>query len=181
MGRVLTARELSTVQLIALRDDVKAKLLAFAVKETGKNAADLVVRDLLPSNDLSFNNEKWCNQTALPSGAWTNDFSKQLPKTKFVAFYGVINHADIPTVLGTKFKLGSTGQTTLDVVMHGRMRAEEVSKALFDPIFYKGEAYIYIEHYQASGSTVAQYAEELELLAFVCEPYGELISGPQKV
>jgi len=182
VARVLVARELSTTQLIAMRDDVKAKLLAFAAKETGKPASDFVVRDAMPLTDFGFATEKWCNQlgAGIATATWTKDWTKELPKTKFVAFYGFIDHADSPVLLGAKFKVGANGQTTRDVVMFGRMRVEDVVKCYHEPVLYKGQETIYLELYQASGSTLAQYAEELEMMCLVAEPYGEVISAPVK-
>ena len=179
LARVLMARELSTAQIISMRDNIKQKLLNFAVKESGKNASELLIRDAMPLTDFDFNSEKWCNQTTQVLSTWTRDWSKELPKTKFIAFYGVVNHTDDPTIIGSKFKVGASGQTVRDVVMHGKMRAEEVVKCYFDPILYKGQETIYVEHYTIAAGGVAQYAEEIELLAFVCEPYGAVISAPQ--
>lgn len=176
MARVLVARELSTSQIIALRDDIKARLLAFAMQETGKTATELLVRDAMPYEDFTFNSNKWCNQTAQVNVTWTKDWSKELPKTKFASFYGFLNHADVAYILGTKYKIGSSGQSTKDIVMHGKMRAEEVAKCYHEAVMYKGADTIYVEHYQASGGALAQYGEELELLCFVCEPYGAEIS-----
>lgn len=151
-------------------------MIAFATKETGKAASEFVIRDGMALQDFSFASEKWCNQTAQVAVTWTKDWSKELPKTKFVAFYGIGNNDDDPTIIGTKFKVGTNGQTTRDVVMHGKMMLEEVLKAYFEPILYKGTETIYVEHYTKSASTIAQYAEEIELFCLVAEPYGEVIS-----
>lgn len=180
MGRILTARELSTTQVISIRDDVKRKLLEFAVKETGKDASEFIVRDIMANQDLSFLTEKWCNQTELVTVAWTKDFSKELPKTKFASFYGFISHTDNPYIIGTKYKVGVNGQTTRDVIMHGRMRAEEVVKCYHDAILYKGGETIYVDHYNENSSNITQYAEQLELMGLIAEPYGEVISVPTK-
>lgn len=180
MARILTARELSTTQIISLRDDVKRKLIDFAVKETGKKIEDFVVRDIMAKQDLGFANEKWCNQTALVTVDWTKDFSKELPKTKFASFYGLVSHADSPYIIGTKYKVGLNGQTTRDVIMHGRMRAEDVVKCYHDAVLYKGTETIFVEHYNENSSNIAQYGEALELLGLVAEPYGEVISVVQK-
>lgn len=179
MGRILTARELSTAQIISIRGDVRSQLLAFAVKETGKDPSEFVVRDIMAYQDLSFASEKWCNQTALVTVAWTKDFTKELPKTKFMAFYGLISHTDNPYIIGTKYKVGVNGQTTRDVIMHGRMRAEEVVKCYHDALLYKGGETIYVEHYNENSSNITQYAEALEIMGLVAEPYGEVISAPK--
>ncbi|MEM2849058.1 MAG: hypothetical protein QXI36_02140, partial [Candidatus Bathyarchaeia archaeon] len=128
-----------------------------------------------PKDDFDFNGVEWQNQTAIANAdTWTKDWSKELPKTKFVAFYGFVNHSDNPKIIGTKFKEGSTGQTTRDVVMHGRMRVEDVPKCFFEPVIYKGGETVYVEHYAIS--SLAGGDEELEFLALVCEPYGAVIS-----
>jgi len=178
MARIMTARELSTTQIISIRDEVKRKLIAFATRETGKSAKEFCVRDAMAKQDFGLNTEKWDNESTLTAGAWTKDWSKELPKTKFVAFYGFVNHSDNPQVIGTKFKVGANGQTVRDIVMHGRMRAEDVVKCFFNPIIYKGGETIYIEHYNQSSSDLSAGAEELEFLALVAEPYGEVISEP---
>jgi hypothetical protein len=173
----MTARELSTTQIIAIRDDVKRKLLAFAVQETGKAESDFVVRDAMAYQDFGLGSEKWDNESSLTSVTWTKDWSKELPKTKFVAFYGVVNHSDDPHVIGTKYKVGTNGQTTRDVIMHGRMRAEDVVKCFHEPVLYKGGETIYVEHYNESASALSAGSELIELLALVAEPYGEVISA----
>lgn len=178
MARIRVARELSTTQLIALKEDVKRRLLAYAAKETGKSPDEFVVRDILAGIDLGFGSEKWDNESSLTSVTWTNDWSKELPKTKFVAFYGFINHTDDPLVIGTKFKVGSTGQTVRDIVMHGRMRREDNPKCFFEPVLYKGQETIYVEHYNESGSAITAGSELLEFIALVAEPYGAQISKP---
>lgn len=178
MARIKVARELSTTQIIAIKDEVKRKLIDFATKETGKSASEFCVRDGMAHQDFGLGTEKWDNESTLTHGAWTKDWSKELPKTKFVAFYGVVNHSDNPQVIGTKFKVGSNGQTTRDVVMYGRMYVEDVPKCFFAPIIYKGGETIYVEHYNQSGSDLSAGDELLELLVLVAEPYGEVISEP---
>ena len=178
MARVMTARELSTAQIIAIRDDVKAKLLAFVVKETGKAAKDICIRDAMAYTDFGLGSEKWDNESSLTSVTWTKDWSKELPKTKYVAFYGIVNHTDDMQVIGTKFKVGASGKTVREIVMYGRMKAEEVQKAYFDSVIYKGGETVYIEHYNQSGADIAAGGELIEFLALVAEPYGENISGP---
>jgi len=174
MARIMTARELSTTQIVSIRDDVKARLLAFAIKETGKSASEFVIRDALAKTDFGLGTEEWDNESSLTANTWTEDWSKELPKTKFVAFYGFVNNSDNPQIIGTKFKEGSSGQTTRDVVMHGRMQVEDVPKCYFEPIIYKGGETIYIEHYSVSSLSAGD--EELEFVALVAEPYGEIIS-----
>ena len=176
MARIMTARELSTAQIVAIRDEVKRKLISFAVRETGKSAAEFYVRDGMAGLDFGFGSEKWDNESALAATAWTKDWSKELPKTKFAAFYGFVNHTADPLVIGTKFKVGATGQTTRDIVMHGRMRAEDVVKCLYEPVIYKGGETIYVEHYSESGASIAAGGELLEFLCLVAEPYGEVVS-----
>lgn len=178
MGRVKMARELSTTQIIAVKEDVRKRLLDYAVKETGKKREEFLVRDIMASNDLGLDSEKWDNELAggLTTVAWTKDWSKELPKNKFVAFYGFVNHTDDPQVIGTKFKVGANGQTTREVVMHGRMNREEIPKCFFEPVLYKGTETIYVEHYNQSGSTITEGSELLEFLALVAEPYGDMIS-----
>lgn len=175
MGRILVPRELSTTQLISLREEVGKKLIEFAVKETGKNASEFVIRDALPKTDFGFNSEKWCNQTAITGSTYTKDWTKELPKTKFIAFYGVVNLADTPYIVIVNFKVGANGQTVRDVISISRIRAEDSVKGYFNPVLYKGGETIYVELY--TEETIAQYGEALELMALVAEPYGEVISG----
>jgi len=177
MARVMTARELSTAQIVSIRDDVKAKLLAFAVKETGKAAKDICIRDAMAKTDFGLGSEKWDNESSLTSVTWTKDWTKELPKTKYVAFYGIINHTDDMQVIGTKYAVGANGKTVRDIIMYGRMKAEEVQKAYHEAVIYKGGETIYIMHYNQSGSTITAGNELIELLALVAEPYGENISG----
>lgn len=180
MGRVKMARELSTTQIIAVKEEVVRKLLAYAVKETGKKESEFCVRDAMASNDLGLDSEKWDNELAggLTSVTWTKDWSKELPKNKFIAFYGFVNHTEDIQVIGTKFKVGANGQTTREVVMHGRMKMEDSPKCFFEPVIYKGQETIYVEHYNQSGSTIAEGDELLEFLALVAEPWGDMISKP---
>jgi len=178
MGRVLMARELSTSQLISMRDSIKAQLLAYAVKESGKNASEFIVRDALPLTDFGFTTEAWVNQAVQTVSTWTKDWSKELPKSKFVMFYGAINHSDAPTIILAKFAVGANGQTVKDIVDLGRMKAEDVVKCYFEPIMYKGGDTIHVSLYP--DTTIAIRTEPLQWLVFVAEPYGEVISGPAK-
>ena len=177
MARILTARELSTSQLIAVREDVQTKLVNVASRETGRKASDFVIRDSMPLTDFGFATEKWSNQTAQVDGVWTKDWTKTLPKNTFVAFYGFADNANNPLIIGCKFKVGASGSTVRDVAMFSRMRVEEAVKCYIEPVIYKGDETIYIELYQNSGAVLAQYGEELEIFAFVCEPLGAIISG----
>lgn len=178
MARILTARELSTVQMVSIRDAAKEKLLDYAVRESGKARKDFCVRDAMPLTDFGLGTELWDNNATLVAGTWSNDWSKQLPKTKYVAFYGIVNRSTDPQVIGTKFKVGQSGQTTRDVVMHGRMLAEDTPKCFFETIIYKGDEWIYIEHYNGSTSNLNAGDELIELQALVAELYGDMISGP---
>lgn len=176
MARIKCARELSTTQLIAIKEDVKKRLLDFAVKETGRKREEFCVRDVLALTDLGLDSEIWDNEASggLTATTWTEDWKKELPKNKFIAFYGFVNHTDDPQVIGTKFKEGGEGATTRDIVMFGRMNMEDNPKCFFEPIIYKGGETIYIEHY--SKTTIVEAAELLEFIALVADPYGEVIS-----
>lgn len=176
MGRTKLVRELSTTQILALKEEVKERLIAYAAKETGKDPSEFCVRDVMALTDLGLDSEIWDNEDSggLTATTWTQDWEKELPKTKFVAFYGFVNHTDDPQVIGTKFKVGADGATVRDIIMHGRMHAEDVAKCFFEPVLYKGTETIYVEHY--SKTTIAEAAELLEFLALVAEPWGANIS-----
>ena len=177
MARVMTARELSTAQIVAIREEVKRKLVAYAAKETGKRTEEFAVRDAMAKTDFGLGTEKWDNESTLITVAWTKDWSKELPKSKFVAFYGIVEHTDDMQVIGVRYKVGTAGKTTREVVMFGRMKAEDVLKAFHEPVIYKGGEVIYVEYYNQSGANIAAGGELIELLALVAEPWGETISG----
>lgn len=177
MARILAARELSTAQLISMRDEVVNKLLRFASTETGKAQSEFIVRDIMPKTDLGFNSEAWLNQTELVDATWTKDFTKELPKNSFVCFYGIVKEAESPAIIGTKFKLGAGGATTIDIVMHTRIAVEDIPKGYFSPILYKGGDTIYVEHYQKTGGNLSQYGEAFELMGFIAEPVGVNVSA----
>jgi hypothetical protein len=178
LGRIRTSAEITTGELLGLKTSLANTLKAELAKEIGRKPEEIVVRDVMASNDLGLDSELWDNELAagIATVTWTKDWSKELPKNKMVAFYGIVNHTDNPTFVGYKFKVGANGQTTREVIMAGRGKAEDENKVLFDPIKYKPGETIYVEVYQASGSTVAEGAELVEYLALVAEPYGEMIS-----
>lgn len=182
---------MTITEIRALREKTRQMLLKVAVAETGRTAADFVVRDPFPKDDFSFNGCEWQNQTALAAAStWTKDWSKLLPKTKFVGFYGYFHQTAVvnPTsqkYTGLRYKLGSSGATTLKQLhLQKAQRAcitsvgvTPIIRGYHEPVIYKGEDTIYIEH--EGDATTTQYYDGIGLLGLVCEPYGETISGKQ--
>lgn len=176
--------DMSIAEIKALREEVKARLLAITSKETGKPIGDLVVRDIFPKSDFGFNGVEWQNQTAITSeDTWTKDWTKELPKTKFVGFYGV----DYPVgaeynYYGVSYKLGLAGGTTLKQVhLQKAMRREydtagvlRSARGYHRPVYYKGTQTINLQ--LLANATVTQYYENLQLLGLLCEPKGAVIS-----
>lgn len=180
MGRIRTGDEMTTAELMRLKNSLATSLRNELAKELGRSPSEIVVRDVMAETDLGLDSELWDNELAagIATVTWTKDWSKAVPKNKMVAFYGFVNHTDDPTFIGVRFKSGSAGQTTKDTIMFGRMKAEEQVKCFFDPVKYLPNETIYVEVYQASGSTVTEGSELFEYLALVAEPYGEVISAP---
>jgi len=156
-------------------DELAAEVKALAARETNTSPDDWVVRPALPSVDFDHNKDKWENQTAFGSAnAFQKDWKKELPQNKYVVFYGVVLHADSPTIYAAKFKLGTNGATTLAVEHFEALKEEDNRIAVFDRVLYKQKSYIYIE--LEADATTAQYGEEFELLCLVCEKVGETVS-----
>jgi len=165
-----------TAKIRALGNELKA----LAAKETNTSVNEWVVRDILPKTDLGFNTEKWLNQTAFATAdTWQKDWDKELDSNTYVVFYGVELHALNPTIYGIKFKVGSTGATTIDTIQFQKLKLEEVPIGYFDRIIYRKKKHIYVE--LIADDTTAQYGEEFEILGMLCEPYGEVVSGPDRV
>lgn len=193
---IIPFEDMTVEDIKALREEAKETLLALAMKETGKPAEELVIRDIFPKDDFSFAGVEWQNQLAINAAdTWENDWSKELPKTKFVVFFGVhypISDAT-PTAwkfMGVSYKLGSAGATTLKQVhiqkcqryglVEGATAADvegkiPAARGYHRPVYYKGTDYIYIS--LIANATVTQYYEKIQLLGLICEPYGATISG----
>lgn len=178
MARIRTASEMSLAEVMSLKSRLAVELKNELAKELKRSPDEIVVRDVMAKQDLGLDSEKWDNElsTGLGATAWTKDWSKELPKTKKIGFYGIVNHTDDPQVIGARFKVGAAGGTIRDTVMFGRTKMEEVVKCFFDPIKYKPGETIYMELYNSSGSTIAEGDELIEFLALVAEPYGEVVS-----
>ena len=193
-GFLIPDNEMSKADLKALREEIANNLLDVASRETSRPRSEFVVRDAFPKTDFDFNGCEWQNQTATVADTWTKDWYKELPKQKFVAFYGIIDRsvatkpgsaaAEGYGIQGISYRVGANGATTREQVhlqsaqrefylTSGRSRAVV---AYHKPVYYKGAETIYVAH--IANATVAQYAAQLELLCMVCEPYGEVISGP---
>jgi len=188
--------DITIEEVKALREEVKAKLVAFAAKETGKSPADFVVRDIFPKDDFGFNGVEWQNQTAITAAdTWTKDWSKELPKTQFVAFYGVDYPVGDATpaawkYMGVSYRLGVNGATTLKQVhlqkcqragvTEGATAADveaqiKSARGYHRPVYYKGTDTIYVSLI-ANAAVTALY-EKTQLLGLIAEPYGAVISG----
>lgn len=194
MGFLIPDFNMSVAELKALKAEVKANLLARAAQQTGRPMSEFVVRDIFPKDDFSFNGCEWQNQTAITvADTWTKDWSKELPKSKFAGLYGVIHHAvavkpnagaaEGYVYSGVKYQLGAAGNTVKEQVHLQSMGRNfyltsgitKVPVGLHKPLYYDGSDTIYAS--LISNATISQYAEELELLGMVCEPWGEVISG----
>ena len=182
MARIRTTREITSLELMSLKTTLASKLRADLAKSMNKPITSIYVRDIMADVDLGLDSEKWDNELAggLPTVAWTKDWTKELPKNKKIAFYGIINHTDDPQVIGVKFKTGSDGNTVKDIVMFGRVGREEVPAAFFEAVEYEPSETIYVELYNQSGSTIAEGAELLEYLGLVAEKYGDNISAAKE-
>lgn len=180
MGSIVPRTILEKTQITAKLKAIAGELIALAAKETNTDPSNWVVRDALPATDFGHNKEFWQNQTAIAAvNAWQKDWSQQLPDNKYVAFYGVILHADSPTIYGVKFKVGATGATAIDVIQFEKLTEEDNYIGYFDRILYKKRATIYIE--LIANALTAQYGEEFELLCLVCEKYGEVVSTAERM
>jgi len=180
--------DMTLADIRALREEVKRRLLALAVKTTGKPESDFVVRDIFPKDDFDFNGVEWQNQTAISAAdTWTKDWSKELSKDKFVAFYGVDYKVGAAGVAGWKYegvsyRVGAVGGTTLKQVhiQKAQRHLATTSGAIISgrgyhrPVYYKGTDTVNVQ-LMAKAAVTALY-EQLMLLGLVCEPYGPGIS-----
>jgi len=168
--------EVSPEQMKAVIDAVKTKLMGYGVKYAKKDAEELCVRALMPATDLGLNTEAWDNESTLTANTWSEDWSHELSEDECVVFIGVANRTDNPQVVGTKFKVGSSGNTTRDVQMYEELYVMDEPRGLFkEPIVYVGKETIYIEHYSKTTITAGQ--ELLELIGYIVKPYGNEISA----
>ena len=180
MGNITPRSIVTDNQMLATIKSLKSEIIAMAAKETNSQPGDWVVRDALPLTDFGFNKEKWENQTVFAAiNTWQRDWDHELDDDTYVVFYGVILHDLNPTVYGVRFKVGSGGSTTIDTMHFQKLKEEDNVIGLFDKIIYKKEKHIYIE--LIADALTAQYGEEIELLCLVCEKYGEIVSGAQRV
>jgi hypothetical protein len=180
MGSIIPRSLLTQAQITTKLKAMADELIELAARETNTDPSNWIVRDALPKTDFDHNKEKWENQTVFAAiNTFQKDWAKELPDNKYVAFYGVVLHADNPTIYGAKFKVGLTGATTIDVIQFQKVKEEENLIGYFDRILYKKKATIYIE--LIADALTAAYGEEFELLCMVCEKYGEVVSTPERM
>lgn len=197
MGLFIPEIEISKSEIKALKNEVIANLLRIASKETNRPQSDFVVRDAFPKTDFGFNGCEWENQAALGAAdAWEEDWTKLLPDDKFVAFYGTIYHrqatkpgsgaAEGFPITGVAYKVGSAGGTTREKVHLQSSFIEHITgnmpsrcpKGFHKPVYYRGSETIRVDI--QGNAAVSQYADNLELLCMVCEPFGNVISGARR-
>jgi len=170
MSRIIPALQLTPDKIMSVEKSIEQELKAFAAKETGKGVDEFVVRAALPSTDFSLTNEEWVTG-ALGANAWTKYFDQKLPDDKFVAFYKYANEELASDILHLKFKLGSAGATTKDIIGVQELLPEEKLVGFYDAIMYKGGDHVYIEVYSRGVG-----AEHAVLGCMVVEPKGGEIS-----
>jgi hypothetical protein len=197
LGLLIPEFEINLSEIKALQNEVIQNLLRIASKETGRPMSEFVVRDCFPKDDFGFTGCEWENQTAISAAdTWTQDFTKTLPNDKFVCFYGVNYHkqATLPGTgaaegypyYGVAYKVGSAGGTVREKVHLQSAFVEYITgnmpsrspKAFHKPVYYRGSETIRVD--LIANATVTQYAENLELLCLVCEPFGNVISGARR-
>ena len=180
MGHIIPRALFTGAQITSKIKGIAQELKILAAKQTSSRAEEWVVRDALPATDFGFNKEKWENQTAFAViNTWQVDWNQELDDDTYAAFYGIELHALNPTIYGARFKLGSSGTTTIDVLQFQKLKLEEIPIGFFDRILYTKQKHIYVE--LIADALTAQYGEEFELLCLICEKYGEIVSGPKKV
>lgn len=180
--------ELTIDDIRALREETKNRLLDLYVKETGKGRETGVVRDIFPKDDFGFNGVEWQNQTLGVENTWTKDWSKELPKTKFVGFYGIDYKKAVTTfaawnIMGVRYAVGSSGASTRKQVHIQNSQRNNITgtgslvsaRCYHRPVLYKGTETVYIVF--SPLAAVTQYYDQLQLIGLLVEPYGAMISG----
>lgn len=171
MGYIIPASELEIADVQAIRQKVIDALFDVAMRMTGLEAEQLIVRNALPATDFGLSAEVWETPT-LTANAWTNYFTNQLEEQRFVAFYGVSNLSPDPIATGLKFKLGQgAGTKVLDVLQIEDMYSdsERIDGFFKKAIIYKEKQYVNVDVYAKAAGT-----EPLVLKALVVEPAGRV-------
>lgn len=166
----LSAGQVSVQEKERTLQAVEQKLMEVATRETGKRPEEIVIRDVLPSTDLGLSAEKW--EITYSAAGWATWINQELDDDQFLIIYGVANASSTPYTTALRFKVGSTGATTKDVIEIEDVYAEENKvKYLRKPLIYKGGDTVYIEAYGSAAGT-----DNLILKALIAEPKGKTVS-----
>ena len=117
---------------VQMQQEYKQKAIALLqdmIRRKGKNPADFVIRDVLPSTDLGFSNEEW---THTYSSSYTEEtyFTKTLDDDNFLVVYGYANNYQTPRTLYMKFVKGSV---PVKIIHTQAVHIQEVPIAFFEP------------------------------------------------
>jgi len=171
---------LTQSQITSKLMSMQNELIAMAAKATNTSPSEWVCRDALPLTDFNFNSERWVNQTLFAAlNTFQRDWLFQLPIDKYVAFYGVVQNPVNPTIYGIRFRQGNAGATTIDTIHFRKILEEDNVIGYFDRIIYRAQSTIWID--LIADALTPAFSEEFEILAIVCEKYGNVVSGDKSI
>jgi hypothetical protein len=155
-------------QIQGVREALKRRLEA-EVKARG--IAEVVVRDVLPSDDLGLGtNNAWV--IAIPTGSNSVTITKELPDDMAFGFYGVRFLDPAADVTHVRFKLG---QAKIKAVFQVQAALTEQDRTGYfeEVILYKPKDSMVIDVFAESSGN-----KRVQLLGFVAERKGRTVVGP---
>jgi len=180
MGHIVPRALLTQTQVTTKLKSLEEEVIALAARETNTKAEEWVVRDALPLTDFGFADERWVNQTLFAAvNTFQRDWFAALPVNKYAVFYGINQNPVNPSIYGMRFRQGATGATTLDTIHFRKILEEDNVIGFFDRIIFRPQSTIWID--LIANALTAALAEEFEILALICEKYGDVVSGPKTI
>lgn len=161
--------KLTPEEVRTLEEQLKS-IVAAAVR--AKGYADVVVRDILPTDDLGVSaNNEW-KLTLAAAGMNEGVISKTLSDDTAVVFYGVRN-LDNDDVTQVRFRLGEAKIKELFQIEKA-LTEDDATVYFEDPVLYKPNEVINIDvEAPTSGD------KKIVLLGFIAEPKGKKVIGAE--
>lgn len=132
----------------------------------------IVIRDILPETDLGLSNEVWLT-AALTANDYAGYIDQQLPTTKMLAIFSLVDITPNPIVTGARFQSGSA-RTLAEVQFEAAYGFSQSPEALIRPtLIWAPNETVNIDLY-ATAVTV----QTVILNGFIAEAAGIQVSPP---
>ena len=189
---VIALDDLSEAGRKELRDAALMAVIQAEMSKTDKSADGITARGIWPGTDLGLTghgatsgtggsapaySEAWIFPTAGTAGTELSYINQQLTERKCITFYGVTSGTATPSTSRLRFVLGPTGATVKAGYQLQKIWTRE------NPVGYFSNftLFVYLDTIQVKAMPWQDFpanTEELEIMGYVAEGFGEQISAP---